>query len=59
MAIPQLQPLFKIIAMSQSRFLHGLDRTPNDRLGWSPGGGAPTPCRSPARRRPPRACSRT
>jgi hypothetical protein len=29
--------------MAQSRFLYGLERTPDDRLAWSPGGEGKTP----------------
>jgi hypothetical protein len=43
MAIATLQPLLKTVSMSRSRFLYGLDRTPDDRLNWSPGGEAKTP----------------
>src|SRR5260370_14518029 len=39
----QLQPLLKSLGMAQSRFLYGLDRTPDDRLAWSPGGEGKTP----------------
>jgi len=43
MAVSQLQPLLKGMEMSERRFLYGLDRTPDDRLNWSPGGEAKTP----------------
>jgi hypothetical protein len=43
MSIAALQPLVKSTKMAESRFLYGLDRTPDDRLGWSPGGEAKTP----------------
>lgn len=43
MAIPQGEQLLKVIDMSRTRFLYGLDRTPDDRLDWSPGGSATTP----------------
>src|SRR5438093_11688466 len=43
MAIAPLQPLLKTIGMTQSRFLFGLERTPDDRLSWSPGEMAGTP----------------
>jgi hypothetical protein len=43
MALPQLQHLSKLITMSRNRFLYGLEQTPDDRLGWCPGGGAQTP----------------
>ena len=43
MAVSQLQPLLKGIGMARLRFLYGLDRTPDDRLNWSPGGEAKTP----------------
>ena len=29
--------------MGRSRFLYGLERTPDDRLNWSPGGAARSP----------------
>src|SRR5881628_2546069 len=43
MPLSQLQPLLKTIAMGRSRFLYGLENTPDDRLNWSPGGEARTP----------------
>ena len=43
MAVSQLQPLLKGMGMAERRFLYGLDRTPDDRLNWSPGGEAKTP----------------
>ena len=43
MANASLQPLLKTLGMSEQRFLYGLDRTPDDRLRWSPGGEAKTP----------------
>jgi hypothetical protein len=43
MAIPQVQEVLKIISMGRSRFLYGLERVPDDRLNWSPGGAAGTP----------------
>jgi DinB family protein len=43
MAVSQLQSLLKGMEMSERRFLYGLDRTPDDRLNWSPGGEAKTP----------------
>jgi DinB superfamily len=43
MAVNQLQPLLKSMGMARNRFVYGLDRTPDDRLGWSPGGEAKTP----------------
>src|SRR5205807_1503100 len=43
MAVSQLQPLLKGIGMARLRFLYGLDRTPDDRLNWSPGGEGKTP----------------
>src|SRR5579885_1020303 len=43
MANASLQPLLKTLGMSERRFLFGLDRTPDDRLRWSPGGEAKTP----------------
>ncbi|MBI3909415.1 MAG: DinB family protein [Armatimonadetes bacterium] len=43
MAIPQVRDLLKGLLMARSRFLYGLDRTPDDRLHWSPAVGAPTP----------------
>jgi len=41
--VPELQPLENWITMSRSRFVYGLDRVPDDRLNWSPGGEARTP----------------
>lgn len=49
MAHPQLTPVLKALAMGRSRFLYGLDRTPEDRLAWSPGGSAYTPLQLAAR----------
>jgi DinB family protein len=43
MSIPQVQPVLKTIERSRSRFLYGLDRVPEDRLEWSPGGAAKNP----------------
>jgi hypothetical protein len=43
MAIPQVQPLLRLIEMSRSRFLYGLEQTPDDRLAWSPGEAAAPP----------------
>jgi hypothetical protein len=43
MALPHIQPLIRIVSMARERFLYGLDRTPDDRLNWSPGGDAPSP----------------
>jgi hypothetical protein len=43
MAIPHVQPLVTNVAMARSRFLYGLDRTPDDRLTWNPGEAALTP----------------
>jgi hypothetical protein len=43
MAIPQVQEVLKIISMGRNRFLYGLERVPDDRLNWSPGGAASTP----------------
>jgi hypothetical protein len=43
MAIAPLQPVLKTMAMSERRFLYGLDKTPDDRLSWSPGGEGKTP----------------
>jgi hypothetical protein len=43
MASNQVQPVLTSLRMSRNRFLYGLDRTADDRLGWSPGGEAKTP----------------
>lgn len=43
MAIPQFQPLLKVISISRSRFLYGIEQVPEDRLTWSPGGSARSP----------------
>jgi hypothetical protein len=43
MALPQLQALSRFLTMSRSRYLYGLDQTPDERLNWSPGGAAQTP----------------
>src|SRR5262245_24826336 len=43
MALAQLRPLITHITMARSRFLYGLDKTPDDRLTWSPGGAALSP----------------
>src|SRR5205823_2227295 len=43
MALSQLEPLVQLIEMGRSRFLYGLDKTPDDCLSWSPGGKAHTP----------------
>ena len=43
MPIPQVQPLIRLIEMSRSRFLYGLQQTPDDRLTWAPGETAGTP----------------
>ena len=40
---PQLKYLLRGVEMARSRFLHGLDCVPDDRLAWSPGGAAGTP----------------
>lgn len=43
MAIPQVESLLQGLEMSRSRFVYGLDQTPDDRLNWTPGGAAKTP----------------
>jgi hypothetical protein len=43
MALASLQPLLKGMAMGERRFLYGLEKTPDDRLKWSPGGEGKTP----------------
>ncbi len=43
MASARINDLIKNVEMARTRFLFGLDRTPDDRLNWSPGGEAPTP----------------
>ena len=43
MAIASLQSLLKGMEMGQRRFLYGLEKTPDDRLKWSPGGEGKTP----------------
>ena len=43
MSIPQVQPLLKIIEMSRTRFMYGLDQVPDDRLEWTPGEAAKSP----------------
>jgi hypothetical protein len=43
MPLPQVEQILKFVAMARSRFLYGLDQTPDDRLNWSPGGDAPSP----------------
>jgi hypothetical protein len=43
MPIPETAPVLKALEMCRSRFVFGLDRTPDDRLNWSPGGAASTP----------------
>jgi len=43
MSLPQLRPILKQLAMGRSRYLFGLDRVPDDRLNYSPGGDARSP----------------
>jgi DinB family protein len=43
MAIASLQPLLKTVGQAQSRFLYGLEKTPDERLNWSPSETASTP----------------
>src|SRR5436305_3777938 len=43
MALASLQPLLKGMAMGERRFLYGLEKMPDDRLKWSPGGEGKTP----------------
>ena len=40
MALPRLTPMLKVIRMGKTRWLYGLDQTPDDRLSWTPGGEA-------------------
>ncbi len=43
MASSQLEAVARGMAMARERFLYGLEKTPDDRLTWSPGGSAKTP----------------
>ena len=43
MALPQVQPLIKTATMARDRFVYGLEKVPDDKLAWSPGGEAKTP----------------
>jgi hypothetical protein len=43
MAIPQVQPVLHSLEFGRKRFIYGMERVPDDRLNWSPGGSAPTP----------------
>jgi hypothetical protein len=43
MAVTQLEPIVKYVAMAKERFVYGLDKVPDDRLNWSPGGAAKSP----------------
>jgi len=43
MATQDLAPLKKTLRMARSRFLYGLEKTPDDRLHWSPAEGVATP----------------
>ena len=43
MAIEYVQPLLKALDLGHSRFTYGIERTPDDRLNWSPGGATKTP----------------
>jgi hypothetical protein len=40
MADPQITSFLKGLAMARNRFLYGLDKVPDDRLNWTPGGSA-------------------
>jgi hypothetical protein len=39
----EVKHVMKVAAMSRSRYLYGLDRVPEERLSWSPGGEANSP----------------
>lgn len=43
MPIPQAHVVLKGLASGQRRFLYGLDKTPDERLNWSPGEADKTP----------------
>lgn len=43
MSVSQVQAVLKGLAMGERRFVYGLERVPDDRLNWSPGGAAKTP----------------
>lgn len=43
MANPLVQSALRSLDMGRSRFLYGLEKTPDDRLNWSPGGSARSP----------------
>jgi len=40
MAIPEVASALKSLAMARNRFLYGIEKVPDDRLEWSPGGSA-------------------
>jgi len=40
MPLAQLEPLIAGLGMARSRFVYGLERVPEERLNWSPGGTA-------------------
>jgi hypothetical protein len=43
MALPEIQPLLNGLRMARSRFLFGIERVPDDRLTFNPGGAAKSP----------------
>lgn len=43
MALPQVQPVIKAATMARDRFVFGLDKVPDEKLSWSPGGEAKSP----------------
>jgi hypothetical protein len=43
MALAQVQGIIRGLEMGRDRFVFGLEKTPDDRLAWSPGEGARTP----------------
>jgi hypothetical protein len=43
MAVTQVKALVKALTMGRDRFVYGLEKTPDDRLAWSPGSEARTP----------------
>src|SRR5687768_12485775 len=49
MPLARLDPLLKLIRASKSRFLYGLEKVPDERLEWSPGGEARTPLQQAGR----------
>jgi hypothetical protein len=43
MSLPEVESTLKYLRMAEDRFLYGLERTPDDRLNWNPGGATLTP----------------